>query len=695
MIERIPADDAHQSPTMAARIDEVCDRFEAAWKAGPAPRLEDYLDSAHVPERTMLLRHLLAVELGYRRRRGERPTAHEYRHRFPRLEAAVDAAFGRAGPNVAREVRPSPPWLEPPELPPPGVTTPDSGGPPRGSERLPAMAEPSSCGAGPAPEEALTLSYVVATADGSIVPRWDEGGDRRWRDVFAPGIVLQGRYVLGRELGRGGMGRVYLARDERLDRPVAVKVLLASDPDRPDAADPSGRDREGSLLGEARIGANLTHSAIATVYDYGTHHEQPFTVFEYVPGETLRELLRRRGRLPLEDVRLIVGALAQALDCAHSHHIVHRDLKPENVRATGQGQFKVLDLGLAAQFRRHADWSWFCGTPAYASPEQAGGLACDGRTDQYALALITYELLTGRRVFDGSSWRALLEMHRDREPALRFDGGPNVPESVTDALARALEKDPNRRFATCEEFALAIGCQLLSARPPVPEILNAWLIRRMEGHRRSARPYRLRHRVYLALTPEALWSWHRSEIRRWPLGAVQRVEVAPDRADLRMDLATGGGVARQVFRFSSPHDAAQALDLIMKCREGLPPDTRRPMDSPDVEPVVVVRGRPEMRFQLLGGVEARCDVHWVVEAGLELRTAMMGADAVVDVHDERLPGFARTVRRVSGTAVCTLDQAGRHELGARQFAGSAARTALGLAVLTVLPSSFGSSPPGW
>src|SRR5262249_20923109 len=153
-----------------------------------------------------------------------------------------------------------------------------------------------------------------------------------------------------------------------------------------------------SFAEEARLGANLTHPAIATVYDFGFHDGEPFTVFEYIPGETLRKLLLRRRRLPLEEVRLLVGPLAQALDFAHSRHVVHRDLTPENLRATAKGLFKVLDLGLAKEFRNQTDWR-FAGTPAYASPEQASGLPCDGRTDQYALALIVQELLTGQRAF--------------------------------------------------------------------------------------------------------------------------------------------------------------------------------------------------------------------------------------------------------------------------------------------------------
>src|SRR5262249_46683962 len=160
----------------------------------------------------------------------------------------------------------------------------------------------------------------------------------------------------------------------------------------------------------------------------------------YIPGETLRELLQRRGRLPLEEVRLLVGPLAQALDFAHGRHVVHRDLKPENLRATAQGLFKILDLGLAKEFRSHTDWR-FAGPPPYASPEQAAGLPCDGRTDQYALALIVQELLTGQRAFAHSDWQVLLKMQRHQEPPSPREVLADLDDAMCRALARALHKD--------------------------------------------------------------------------------------------------------------------------------------------------------------------------------------------------------------------------------------------------------------
>ncbi len=287
--------------------------------------------------------------------------------------------------------------------------------------------------------------------------------------LFKPGTLLADRYLLQEELGRGGMGLVFLARDQRLERDVAIKVMH---PDkRPDDA-PRRRAWEARFTQEARLGANLLHPAIATVFDYGFHDGAPYAVFEYISGSVLREVIQNRGAIPLNEVQLIIGPLAQALDFAHRQRVVHRDLKPENIRATRQGHFKILDLGLAKRFDRHEEsWS-FAGTPAYAAPEQAAGVASDGRADQYALGLIVYELLTGRRPFDSKDPLRLLEQHRQEEPVSPAHWTPGLPDSVCSAILKALAKNPADRYARCEDFAAALGCQFLrdKAVHPVGEL---------------------------------------------------------------------------------------------------------------------------------------------------------------------------------------------------------------------------------
>ena len=289
-----------------------------------------------------------------------------------------------------------------------------------------------------------TLLFCVASADGHLrAPVEDDAV----AFAFTDGGFIQERYQVQSVLGRGGMGCVYLANDHRLDRLVAIKVV----------ADPLGvgkRSLEDALAKEARLGAGLNHPAIASVHDFGFYEGRAFTVFEYVDGDALRDIISARQRMDLDEVRPVIGTIAAALDFAHSRGIVHRDLKPENVRATKQGQFKILDLGLAQEFRRNQDWATFAGTPAYASPEQAAGLPFDGRTDQYALAVIAYELLIGRRPFEHEDPWELLRMHRHQQPPAPAE---ELPGNVAASIMRALEKDPSMRFASCEEFATALG----------------------------------------------------------------------------------------------------------------------------------------------------------------------------------------------------------------------------------------------
>ncbi|QDU99070.1 protein kinase domain-containing protein [Lignipirellula cremea] len=316
---------------------------------------------------------------------------------------------------------------------------------------------------------------------------------------FSPGTQVQGRYQIQHELGRGGMGCVYLAKDMRLDRLVAIKVVAGSE----QAHNPFLED---ALAHEARLGAGLNHPAIAAVYDFGFHEERAFTVFEYVDGPGLRDLLEQRGRMTLEETRPVLGVLAGALDFAHSAGIVHRDLKPENIRASLQGQYKILDLGLAQDFRRSNDTT-FVGTPAYASPEQAGGLPFDGRADQYALAVIAYEMLVGRRPFAEERTVPLLEMHRTTPPPSAQSACPDIPSDVSLSIQRALSKDPSARFASCEEFAAAIGAtgslhhRHRVTTPPEDDRLNLYLCH-------SGENAALARRLAEAIEKEGYSCWH-------------------------------------------------------------------------------------------------------------------------------------------------------------------------------------------
>jgi serine/threonine-protein kinase len=404
-------------------MDHVCDCFEAAWKAGLSPRVEDYLgDVIPDPYRSILLRKLLERELACRRQLGEDPTAQEFRARYPGQSAILRAIFGEDDSPASAS---------------------------KSSGLMPALALDV------APDE-LALSFVVTRPDGQISPLLSPEGHAKLSARFPAGRVLQARYLIEGEIGRGGMGQVLRAHDRRMDRPVAIKLVIP--PKTGSIGDPFEDQLQEALAEESRLGANLRHRAITLVYDRGTDEIVPYTVYEYIDGLSLRDQLRRWGRLPLSEVRRIIGQLAAGLDHAHHHHVIHRDLKPENIRLKDQSQYVLLDFGLFKDFRRRADLRAFMGTPAYAAPEQISGLPATGRSDQFALALIAYEMITGRRAYEGADVPSLLELHRTKEPLSPRKVVPDLPRRVMAALWRALHKEPLLRFASCSDFARAMGC---------------------------------------------------------------------------------------------------------------------------------------------------------------------------------------------------------------------------------------------
>lgn len=299
----------------------------------------------------------------------------------------------------------------------------------------------------PAQDEEIlsTLRFCHSVADGSIAPAWDHTRAAELQGEFEVGLTVDHRYLLQKKLGNGSMGRVFLAKDLRLDRSVAIKVVLH--PRR------GIINLEATLEREAKLGASLNHKGIAAVYDFGFHDNKSYTVFEFVEGETLRRLIHRRGRLPLDEVLQIVGDLAAALDFAHVQGVIHRDLKPENICFTKSGEFKILDLGLAYDIKRAVETRTYSGTPAYSSPEQAGCHPTDGKSDQYALGLIAFEMLTGGMAFIDSDPHALLQKQIKESPPQPRKIAPEIPEHAERAILRALSKHPDDRFATCREFA--------------------------------------------------------------------------------------------------------------------------------------------------------------------------------------------------------------------------------------------------
>ncbi|HEY4649451.1 MAG TPA: protein kinase [Gemmatimonadales bacterium] len=262
--------------------------------------------------------------------------------------------------------------------------------------------------------------------------------------------ALQGRYVLERELGRGGMALVYLAQDLRHDRQVALKVL------HPELAQVLGTDR---FLREIRTSARLQHPHILGIHDSGEAAGRLWFTMPFVEGETLRSRMNREKQLPLTDALRITAEAADALDYAHEHGVIHRDIKPENILLSGRHVF-VADFGIARTLASAGDsltaTGMTVGTPAYMSPEQASGeREVDGRSDVYSLGTVLYEMLAGEPPFTGTSAQALIAKRLTGSAPL-LSASREVPLSVERAVSRALARAPVDRFATAREFADAL-----------------------------------------------------------------------------------------------------------------------------------------------------------------------------------------------------------------------------------------------
>jgi len=280
---------------------------------------------------------------------------------------------------------------------------------------------------------------------------------------------LGGRYVIERELGRGGMATVYLARDLRHHRLVALKVLHAE---------------LGALLGaerflkEIELTANLQHPHILPLFDSGEANGLLYYVMPLVEGETLRARLTREIQLPVDDAIRIAQQTASALDYAHRHGVVHRDIKPENL-LLHEGQVQVADFGIAlavqqAGRQRLTQTGLSLGTPQYMAPEQAmGDKTIDTRADVYALGAVTYEMLAGEPPFTGPTAQAIVARVLTEEPKPLRALRRTVPVEIDAAVRRALEKLPADRFSSAAAFASAIGQSARDASAPAIPAVRA------------------------------------------------------------------------------------------------------------------------------------------------------------------------------------------------------------------------------
>jgi formylglycine-generating enzyme required for sulfatase activity len=437
------------APSGLHRVGEACERFEAEWRSGCGPSIEQVLGERTGPERRALLRGLLALELSLRRVEGATADEGAYLSRFPAEEDVVRSVLEatRAGGTVAHL--------------PSGGTEVSPGAaavvaPPRGEE--PTEESTPSPGAVAADHlaDVPTVSRTLAAAEGRTEPSHDA--------ALLPLPARVGRYTVIGLLGKGGFGLVYHARDEDLGREVAVKVPRAG------AFATSGGAE--AFLREARLAASLKHPAIVTVHDVGLADDgTPFVVFEYVEGMSLGQKLLAEATSYARLAELIVE-VAEALAYAHERDLVHRDLKPANLLIDGRGRPHIADFGLAVHEpgrRPAAADGEVAGTPHYMAPEQVRGEShrLDGRTDIWGLGVVLYQMLTHRLPFTGRRadvFDAIL--HHEPRPPRQLD--PGIPRELERVCLKCLSKRMSDRYSGALELAADLRFWLAATGESAP-----------------------------------------------------------------------------------------------------------------------------------------------------------------------------------------------------------------------------------
>jgi WD40 repeat protein len=421
----------------AERVDRVCSRFEAAWQAGQRPRIEEYLDDATEPSRTALLRELLASELEWRRRRGEWPEPGGYRDRFPGEDGLIDAVFAEE-PTTAGRLRP-----------PAGEAVADR-------NRL-----LGTHGDGLTRPEPPTLAGHAAPAPANPAA------------PAIPGYLIEG------VLGRGGMGIVYLARQVRLNRRCALKMILAG----------AHADIASSIrfLAEAEAEARLRHPNIVQIYHIGEANGLPFFELEYLEGGSLDQRLDGTP-WPARQAAALIWPVARGVAEAHRLGLIHRDLKPSNILLAGDGTPKITDFGLVKSLESDGGLTAsesIMGSPNYMAPEQAAGKSkhVGPAADVYALGAVLYELLTGRPPFRGTTVMETLEQVKTTEPVPPSRLVPGLFRDTETIVLKCLEKDPKRRYDSAAALAQDLerwlrGQPIAARRTGTWERVRKWAKRR-------------------------------------------------------------------------------------------------------------------------------------------------------------------------------------------------------------------------
>ena len=309
---------------------------------------------------------------------------------------------------------------------------------------------------------------------------------------MAAGPQTLGRYQLERVLGKGAMGIVYEALDPKLHRKVAIKTILISQLDEETAKDFSMR-----FVREAHAVARLNHPNIVQVYDFGEEGDIAYLVMEFIRGDELKSTLTTGRQFDRKECVRIMCELLDALDFAHEAGVVHRDIKPANVMLDSQGRTKLTDFGVARVTdadRTHAERTQagtMVGTPAYMSPEQIQGQRIDRRTDIFSAGIILYQFLTGQKPFTGEGAWTVAKKIIQEDPPMPSSLNVAVSPEFDRVVAKALAKNPDQRFATAREFAVALR-RAAEGKPAIPEVEATLVVPREPAISQATHPEALR-----------------------------------------------------------------------------------------------------------------------------------------------------------------------------------------------------------
>lgn len=417
------SDDAVNNGSVSSQFDDgierACDRFEAEWKAGAQPVIEEYLAEVPEPAQDELARELLKLEIYYRRERGDTILPNDYTSRFPEQASLIEALLGNTPSSQAAP-------------PPTGVDLDLPTGPDL-NHQIP--------GATTVPELA---GVNTATESGRVF----------------------GDYEILKELGKGGMGIVYLARQSSAERLVALKLIRMDRLEQLSA--PQRQEWLDRFRTEGQAAARLRHENIVTVHEVGTVEGTPFYSMDYIEGHSLEAELREH---PLPNARAapLIEQVARAIHFAHERHILHRDLKPFNILVDGRDRPQVADFGLAKwteAVEGPTHTGQLLGSPQYMSPEQAVDAASvKEASDVYSLGATLYALLTGRPPFQAATLAEILNQVRHEEPVAPRLLNPAIDRDLETIILQCLRKEPARRYPSA--LTLAEDLRAYRERRPI------------------------------------------------------------------------------------------------------------------------------------------------------------------------------------------------------------------------------------